>query len=325
VVLPTRYVAGDGGGLPARLRHLAVAVWRLRRWLRAHRPDLIHAHESAPALVADLARRGLGIPLVTTYHGSEPERVAAFGRVARRSDLVITPSHASAADLVGVGGVPRERVEVLGLGLAPAPAHDPAQVAALRARLLDGGGRLVVTVARMVPQKGIDILIDCAARLGESHPDLRFAVVGDGPDEAALRALAEARGLAGRLRFEGRSADPHLYLRAADLCLLTSRWESLPFTVVEAFQAGTPVVATACSGVVELVDDTVGATPPVGDVPAICAAVAAVLADEPRRAAMGEAALRRSREARFDPDAVHRRFEAAYLRLARSPQGRRVT
>lgn len=316
VALPTRFVAGDGGALPARLRHLAVAVWRLRRWLAANRPDLIHAHESAPSLVADLARRGLGIPLVTTYHGSEPDRIAAFGRIARRSDLVITPSHRSADDLVAIGGVPRPKVAVLGLGLAPAPAHDPKAVAALRASLLDGGGRLIVTVARMVPQKGIDILIDCAGRLLAAHPEYRFAVVGDGPDEAMLRALAEARGLGGRLRFVGRSADPHLYLRAADLFLLTSRWEALPFTVVEAFQAGTPVVATACSGVMELVDGSVGATPPVGDVPAICEAVVAILSDEPTRAAMGRAALQRSREDRFDPDWVHRRFEETYRRLA---------
>ena len=88
LVLPTRYVAADGGNPAARLRHLAAAAWRLRRWLKRHRPDLIHAHESAPALVADLARRGLGIPLAVTYHGSEPARVAAFARIARRADLV---------------------------------------------------------------------------------------------------------------------------------------------------------------------------------------------------------------------------------------------
>ncbi|MFN0114873.1 MAG: glycosyltransferase family 4 protein [Paracoccaceae bacterium] len=317
VVLPTRYVAGDGGSMPARLRHLAVAVWRLRRWLRRHRPDLIHAHESAPCLVADLARKGLGIPLAVTYHGSEPERVAAFASIASRADLVITPSHRSGEDLVGRGGLARGKLKVMGLGLPPAPAADPAEVAALRARLLGDGERVIVTIARMVPQKGIDILIGVAAELRARRPGYRFVVVGDGPDEDALKALARGRGVLGTLHFAGRTATPHLYLRAADLFLLTSRWEALPFTIVEAFQAGTPAVATACSGVVELIDATVGATPPVGDVAAIAAAVEAILEDEPRRAAMAGSALARSREDRFDLGWVHARFEETYRALAR--------
>lgn len=62
VELPTKYVSGIGGSLPARLTNVAKAVWTLRRWLKRNRVDLIHAHESAPALVANLARKGLGIP-----------------------------------------------------------------------------------------------------------------------------------------------------------------------------------------------------------------------------------------------------------------------
>ncbi|MGR3762431.1 glycosyltransferase family 4 protein (plasmid) [Roseobacteraceae bacterium NS-SX3] len=315
--LPTRYVAGEGGSTAARLRHAARAAWRLRRWLAQNPVDLIHCHESAPALVARLACTGLRTPLAVTYHGSEPERIAAFGRIARGCGLVITPSHASAADLRTIGRVPESRLEVIGLGLKPAPPENPAEVAALRAKLLgEGGGRLIVTVARLMHQKGIDILIDCAARLQQSHPGYRFVVAGDGPDEAALHRLARERGVEGCLRFAGRTARPHLYLRAADLFLLTSRWEALPFTIPEAFQAGTPAVATACSGVVELIDEQVGAVVPVGDVAAICAAVTELLEDEPRRARLAANALRRSREDRFDPDWQHRRFEAAYYALA---------
>ncbi|MFZ5709634.1 MAG: glycosyltransferase family 4 protein [Pseudomonadota bacterium] len=316
LVLPTRYVAADGGNPAARLRHLAAAAWRLRRWLKRHRPDLIHAHESAPALVADLARRGLGIPLAVTYHGSEPARVAAFARIARRADLVLTPSWHSGEDLVRRGGLSRGKLRVLGLGVPPAPAADPAAVAALRALLLGDGGRLIVTVARLVPQKGIDILLDVAEALGPRRPGYRFVIVGDGPDEARLRQSAESRGLSGRVAFAGRSATPHLFLRAADLFLLTSRWEALPFTIVEAFQSGTPAVATACSGVVELIDGTVGATPPVGDVTSIAGAVEEILEDERRRAGMAAAALARSREDRFDLDRVHTRFEETYRALA---------
>lgn len=315
--LPTKFVSADGGQGPGRAVAMLRAAWRLRRWLKANRVDLIHAHESAPALVANMARLGLGVPLAVTYHGAEPSRIAAFGRIAGRADLVITPSHRSAEDLERIGGVPKTKLKVLGLGVPPAP-DDPAEaVAALRAKLLGGGTRLVMTVARLQHQKGIDVLIEAAARMAPAHPGWRFAVAGDGVDEDRLRALAAERGVAENILFLGRVSRPHLYLRAADLFLLTSRWEALPFTIVEAFQAGIPAVATACSGVVELIDETVGAVVPVGDVAAIAREVTRILTDDARRARMAAAALEKSRLDRFDPDWVHRQFEEAYYRLSR--------
>lgn len=316
VELPTKYVSGLGGSLPARLGHVATGAWRLRRWLKRNRVGLIHAHESAPALVANLARKGLGIPLAVTYHGSEPGRIAAFGGIAKVADLVITPSHRSAEDLEKIGGVPRAKLKVLGLGVAPPPEDAPEAVAALRHELLGDGDRLVVTLARLEYQKGIDILIDAAAEVLKAHPGVRFAIAGDGVDEARLKAQARALGVEHAVRFLGRVSRPHLYLRASDLFLLTSRWEALPFSIVEAFQAGIPAVAAACSGVVELIDDEVGAVVPVGDVGAIAAAVGRILSDEPLRAAMGRAALARAKLDRFDPDWVHRQFEETYYALA---------
>lgn len=314
--LPINRVAGGGGALPFRLAALVTAAFRLRRWLKANRPDILHAHDSAPALVANLARRGLGIPLVVTYHGSEPERIAGFGRIARGCDLTVTPSHRSAEDLATIGSVPRDRLRVIGLGVNPPPAVTDAEVAALRSRLLGDGDRVILTLVRLSHQKGVDILIDCVARLKQSHPGWRFIVAGDGPDEAKLKVLATEKGVTDVTRFIGRTSEPHLHLRAADLFLLTSRWEALPFTIVEAFQAACPSVATACSGVVELIDDSVGRVTPIGDVPAICAAVEDVLSDEPRRRTMATAALARAGEDRFNPDWVHPQFARLYAELA---------
>ena len=315
--LPTLRVTEDGGSLPRRLTYAILSAWRLRRWLRRNSVDVIHCHESAPALVAVLARMGLGTPVVVTYHGAHPDRVASFGAIARRADLVITPSHASAKDLETIGGVARDRLMVVGLGVAPAPEYTAEQVADLRRALLGDGEFLIVTIARMVHQKGIDILIECATRLREQVPGARFVVAGTGPDEDKMRAYAASRGLDdGTLAFVGHTDKPHLYLRAGDLFLLTSRWEALPFTIVEAFQAGTPAVATACSGVVELIDDSVGAVVPVGDVDAICGTVARLLADPKRREEMSEAAFMRSREDRFSPESVHVRFEEIYRSLS---------
>ncbi len=315
--LPTKFVSSDGGGsLPSRLLSTARAAWGLRGWLKQNRVDVIHAHESAPALVANFARAGTGIPLAVTYHGSEPSRIAAFGGIARKADLVITPSHSSARDLATIGGVPEDRLKVLGLGVNPPPDDAPEAVAALRRELLGDGERLVITLARLHHQKGIDILIDAVARIVPDHPGYRFVVAGDGPDAAKLKTRAREAGVEGQINFVGHITRPHLYLRAADLFLLTSRWEALPFSIVEAFQAGIPAVAASCSGVVELIDDTVGAVVPVGDIDAIRSAVIRILGDGEVLAAMSAAALARSKLDRFDPDWVHAQFEKTYFALA---------
>lgn len=313
--IPTRGVAAGGGALPRRLANTLGAAFGLRRWLRRMRIDVIHAHESAPGLVALVARAGLGIPLVVTYHGSEPGRVRGFGAIARHADVVVTPSFRAGEALVAEGGVPRDRVRVIGLGIRPAPADNAEDVARLRAELLGDGTRLVVSLARVAYQKGIDILIDCVARLKQTDPGIRFVVVGDGPLDAEMRALAASRGVTSHLTFAGRSETPFRYLRAADLMLLTSRWEALPISIVESFQVGTPVVATDCSGVHQLVDDSVGACVPVGDVAAISDAVARIVTDDALRARMSLAARARAAEDRFDPDAINRQFEALYAGL----------
>jgi glycosyltransferase involved in cell wall biosynthesis len=316
--LPLNRVAGGmGDSVPRRLLSAILAAHKLRKWLKKNPVDVMHAHDSAPALVANLARRGLNIPLIVTYHGSEPERIVGFGRIARGCDLTVTPSHRSAEDLATIGGVPRDRLKVIGLGVEPAPAVTASQISDLRKRLLGDGDKVILTLVRLAHQKGIDILIDCAARLKTRHPSWRFIVAGDGPDEAKLRALADEKGVSDVLSFIGRTSEPHLHLAASDLFLLTSRWEALPFTIVEAFRAGTPAIATACSGVVELIDDKVGRVVPIGDVAAICAAVEDVISDEPKRRAMADAALLKAKEDRFDPEWVHPQFEKLYLSLKR--------
>ena len=78
-----------------------------------------------------------------------------------------------------------------------------------------------MTIARVAHQKGIDVLIDCVARLTKSHAGYRFVVVGDGPQDQEMRAQVSARNLDDHLQFVGRSKIPYRYLRAADLIVCT--------------------------------------------------------------------------------------------------------
>jgi glycosyltransferase involved in cell wall biosynthesis len=294
-------------------------VLALRRVLRDRRIEIAHAHETAPLLALRLAATGLGIPVVFTFHGATPDREAAVARLARRAaDLTISPSQASLDALIA-RGLPREGTRRLGLGVAPLAGTAAAEVADLRGRLLGPDGRfLVLSLSRLSAQKGIDVMIDVAARVGAVRPDIVFAVAGGGAPPAEAEGQARAAGVAPQMRFLGPVRNVAEHLRAADLFLLTSRWENLPISIVEAFRAGLPVVATDCGGVRELVDASVGALRPVGDAAGIAGAVLDLAGDPDLRARKGAAALVRSAEPRFDPETVHASFEAMYRDLLRS-------
>lgn len=307
-------VAEAGGSIPRRLLAALRGGLALRRVLKAQRIDMIHAHESAPALVARIAAIGTGIPVYVTFHGAEPERIAQFGQIARFSaDRILTPSHNSARDLREIGGVPPGRVQVMGLGVARKPDPDPARVGAIRSELLGEGGRvLIVTVARLERQKAIDVLVEAARRSIARDPSLRFVVVGDGPQRDEAHAWAAEAGIADKMTFVGHSDEVQAYLAASDIFFLPSRWESLPISIVEAFQRGLPVVATDTAGVEELVDEAVGRLVPIGDVDAMVAGLAELADDTALRSQLSDAALCRSHEDRFSPAHVHASFEQLY-------------
>ena len=308
------HVGEGGGSLPRRLLAAARAARTVRGVLKTQRIEMVHAHESAPALVARIAAVGLGIPVYVTFHGAEPERIAQFAKIARLSaDRILTPSHNSARDLREIGGVPEDRLQVMGLGIQRKPDPDPSRVAALRAKLLGETGRLlIVSIARLVHQKGIDFLVETARRSIARDPALRFVIVGDGPQREQAEAWTAKAGIAKTLTFVGHSDEAEAYLAASDIFFLPSRWESLPISIVEAFQSGLPVVAADTAGVKELVDDTVGRLFAIGDIDAMVEALAELAENDALRARLSDAALRRSREDRFSPAHVHALFEQLY-------------
>jgi glycosyltransferase involved in cell wall biosynthesis len=206
----------------------------------------------------------------------------------RSAARVVVPSD-YLRGIVGGWEIPPERTarvynaveEALGGAAAGEPApRDPAPT--------------VVTVCRLVPWKGVDGLIRVAAGL----PGVRLVVVGDGPLRGALEALAEERGVAGRVRFTGTlpAREVRRELRRADVFVLNSSYEGLPHVVLEAMSERTPVVATAAGGTGELVrDGETGLLVPVGDDDALRGAIRRLLDDPALREALAEGALRRMR------------------------------
>jgi len=256
---------------PAPLRHLAV----VREVARAARGgDRVYATSMVrrAALGAAIARRPLVVKLVSdeaferaVRAGRFPGTLEDFQRVAggprlrflratrnralHRAAHVVVPS-AYLRDLARGWGVAPDRLTVVPNPAPPLPPL-PDRDAARGALGLDG-----VTLAaagRLTRQKALGDALAAVARVD----GVSLVVAGDGPERGALERRAAELGLDGRVRFVGPLARTEVLtlFRAADAALLSSAWENLPHSVVEALAVGTPVVATAVGGVPEVVRD----------------------------------------------------------------------
>jgi len=205
----------------------------------------------------------------------------------RRARRVVVPS-AYLRDLAVGWGLARERLEVVPNPAPPLPTLPDREEARARLGL---NGFTLAAAGRLTRQKALLDALDAISRTEE----VSLVVAGDGPERAALERRASKPDLVDRVRFAGAlSRDEVLTLfRAADAALLTSTWENLPHSVVEALAVGTPVVATAVGGVPEVVHDgDNGLLAPAGDVDAIAGAIRRLEGDDALRTTLAANAAR---------------------------------
>jgi glycosyltransferase involved in cell wall biosynthesis len=179
-------------------------------------------------------------------------------------------------------------------------------------------GETVLAIGRCVAQKGFDRLLAAWPAVHAARPAARLAIVGDGPLRRELQAQAGALGIADTLRWVAPTHDIVAQHAQAALFVLPSRYEGLPLVLLEAQALGRAAVAFDCpTGPAEVIEHGVtGLLVPEGDVAGLAAAIAELLADPARRAAMGAAAVERSRE-RFSLDAMLSAWTALLQRAAR--------
>jgi glycosyltransferase involved in cell wall biosynthesis len=271
--------------------------WRVARAMRRLRRvaagvDVVHAHGLTAGWCAAMAP---GIPpvVVTVHNVVIPETAgrntamlrALERRLPRRVDAIIATSKAVAERMTRGRRAP---VVIPPIGPPPVPRRSAE---AVRAWLgVEASTPLVVCLGRLHAQKGLETLIDSAAILRQSVPDVVVAIVGEGPQASRLVQLVERAGLLGTVRILGPSDDGPGELAAADVVVVTSVWESGPLVVAEAMALGKPVVSTPVGFVPALVTDgETGRLVPIGDAQATAAALAEVLGDRTAAARMGRA------------------------------------
>jgi len=238
-------------------RDLSAVPW-LARLIRAGRFDLVHTHLYRACVYGRIAARLAGVRGVATEHslgdgqleGRPTTRAvrALYLATERLGRTTIAVSN-TVAERLRAWGVRRIHVVPNGIDAAEL-RYDPGIRAATRVRLgIPADAPVVGTVGRLVPSKRVDELIRAMAAV----PDATLLVAGDGPERAALEALARKAG--GRVVFAGATRYPRGMLCAMDVFAAPSTQETFGMAVLEALAAGLPAVYVTCPPLEELPPD----------------------------------------------------------------------
>ncbi|MDQ3086404.1 MAG: glycosyltransferase [Actinomycetota bacterium] len=285
---PERYsatiLAREDGSLFDRAEASGVDVVRLRRMgggrhvypgadlhalrelvseLSSGKFDVVHTHAGRAGAIGRVAARRVGVrAIVHTLHGfpfnefQNPLTRATLRtmeqRLGRITDYFLTDGTFVASEAVRLKIAPPERIRALISPIDPVPPSSPAARREARHKLgIPDGARVVGTVARLAAQKSPLDMVKAIAALG--RPDVYMIWVGDGELRAKTERLIEKEGLSERFLLLGDRDDVPDLLPAFDLFALSSLWEGLPCSIVEAMTCGIPVVATAVNSVPEVV------------------------------------------------------------------------
>lgn len=256
-----------------RLANIFLA--RIRKQVRAFRPDVIHLHH--PFWLGSLGlfmARQLRIPAIYTYH-TRLEHYAHFvplpgmlfrnlishaliKRFANRCDGVIVPTYSTEEYLRMIGVTTPTFVQPTGIEYERFQAVKPADVETLRKKLALSNEKVFISVARLSNEKNIDFMIEAIDRLRqESDVPFRFLMIGDGHQRDRLQKKIDSLELGSHFTLVGavQPEEMALWYNLGDAFLFASKSETQGMVILEAMSAGLPVVAVRSSGIEDVVRD----------------------------------------------------------------------
>ena len=261
---------------------------RLRRLLATGDFDVLHLHLPYAAAWGRLVAASL-LPsrrpvIIYTEHSLWARTAApvrALNRMTERLDRRVIAVSEAVMDALPPPARSRAQVIVHGIDLEAARSAATGRHTVRSELGVEDDEILVVTVANLRREKGIDVLLEAAHRLRSEGAAVKFALAGSGPLEEEVRTLHGQLGLGDALLLLGGRGDAVRLIAGADIFALASRHEGLPVTVMEAVTVGTPIVATAVGELPRLLTDGVDARLVPPDDPGLLAAAIGQLAADP--------------------------------------------
>lgn len=226
----------------------------LNHIMKAEKVTVVHTHHRMAAFYAAMLSCRYSFIFMNTSHNTFTDK-RRLTRFAYKKAHLIACGEMVKKNLVNVYGFPDDRVTAIHNAVKPFDgevAPDP-----LLEQLHADKYFIIGNVGRLSEQKGMEYFIRAIHFILEKHPRARFVIVGDGEYEQRLKSLSDKLQLDSYLYFLGYRSDIQNLMAQLDLVVLSSLWEGLPLTPIEAFSVGRTIVATAVDGSVEIVRDGV--------------------------------------------------------------------
>ena len=261
-------------------------IFVLRRFLRENPSDVIVSFLDRSNILTLLASRGLGIPVVVSER-TVPASYDIGIVLSSLRRMVYPQANAIVCQTDSVARWLRKRFQVPVYSLPnPAPAAPVTSGAEYQKATSQ---RTLIAVGRLAHEKGFDLLLEAFSKVADSFPEWQLSILGGGPLKETLEAKSRALKLMDRVRFEGACTDPFSALRAADIFVLSSRFEGFPNALTEAMACGLPVISFDCPcGPAEIIRHEVdGLLVPPEDIAALATALARLMANPQERQRLG--------------------------------------
>jgi len=272
------------------------AIAAIRELAVSSGTDVVHAHGFKADVYAYFALRGTDVPFVSTCHTwyDTDWLVTLYGRidrlVLRRFARVVAVSEEVRQQLLAAG-VREDRVCMVRNGIDLRPFANAAPTP--RAEMGTGETAIVGLIGRLAHSKGVDIFLEAAARVLATGAEARFVIVGEGDDREELERMIDELKIRDHVTMLGRRDDMPSVYASLDIMVSASRQEGLPMAILEGMATGLPLVATTVGEVPTLVqEDRTGKLVPPEDAEQLAGAIAELLHDPAKRAALGAAARR---------------------------------
>jgi glycosyltransferase involved in cell wall biosynthesis len=257
--------------------------------------SIIHAHDWMVTDAAWVLKSGFGIPIVATIHATEAGRMHGIHndlqryihqmewRLTFESWEVIVNSKHMYGELQHLFSVPKDKIAIIPNGTDPDHFNFEFDQAAFRQNYVHPSERIILFVGRLVPEKGVQVLLNAAPQILSKIPNARILIVGDGYFAGDLKQQAHNLGIADKVNFLGYVSDQDLLklYRSADVVAIPSLYEPFGIVALEGMAAKVPVVSADTGGLTDFVEHMqTGVTTYAGDAGSLAWGVTEVLTNQ---------------------------------------------
>ncbi len=302
------------------------SIFRLIKLFKNNKVDIVHTHGWATLLPGFVSAKLSEVPIVINgEHGiliaDKKRRVIAQKLLFQMVDCNLTVSKDLVSRISRIFNIDKDNFYPIINGVNLLNFQKRSDVIRQKIRSEIGVGKngfLVGSVGRIVPVKRYDLLIDAIELLLREGSDVYLTIIGDGPLKTALQNRIAQKELENRVFLLGRKENVADFLTAMDIFVLSSDFEGISNTILEAMTSSLPIVATRVGGTPEIVDDNrTGLLCEPNDINSLASSLARLITDNNLREKMGLEA-RQDVEARFSLNRMVREYEDIYLKLAKS-------